>query len=539
MHCSLPTMRTTWRVHDGDEPHFHEWTEDDRKAVAEAIWKVENIELTTVGIDVGSSTSHLMFARVHLQRRTQELSSEFVVVSREILWRSPILFTPFLADFTIDAGRLRAFVDACYEQAGVAAADVDSGAVILTGEAIKRRNAEAIARIFAAQAGKFVCASAGHHMECVLAAHGGGATALSRHTHRTVLNVDIGGGTTKFALIRNGEIRATCAVAAGGRLVVQDERGVLTRVEEPARQAARALGIELRLGEPLAAAERDRLAEALAEVVISIIASASTGGAGGGPAGEADSRRAGAAAAPAQLARELLLTEPLAGGEPPHLITFTGGVSEYVYGRESRGFGDLALPLAQRILRAFADGTIGARLRDPGQGIRATVIGASQFTVQLSGATIHLSAQVELPVRNVPVIFPPLSLEGDFDAGTVAAAIRSALRRVDDGSDPALQRVALGIRWRGEPHYRRLRELAEGIALAMGPRAARPLILMIDRDIARLLGHILEHELQLAHGVMCIDGIQLREFDYVDIGAVIAPANVVPVVIKSLLFPVH
>src|SRR5512138_2375395 len=154
-------MRAAQRTHEGDEPHFHEWSEATRRALAEAIWKAENVELTTVGIDIGSSTSHLMFARVHLQRKTQLLSSEFVVVSRDILWRSPILLTPFLPDYTIDAARLRGFIDAAYEAAGLAADDVDSGAVILTGEAIKRRNAEAIAGIFAAQAGKFVCASAG------------------------------------------------------------------------------------------------------------------------------------------------------------------------------------------------------------------------------------------------------------------------------------------------------------------------------------------------------------------------------------------
>src|SRR5687767_1006874 len=205
------------RTHEGDEPHFHEWSGDERQAVAQSIWQAENVELTTVGIDIGSSTSHLMFSRVHLQRKTQLLSSEFVVVSREILWRSPILLTPFLPDFTIDAERLRRFIESAYEAAGVAPAAVDSGALILTGEAIKRRNAQAIAGIFASQAGKFVCASAGHHMECALAAHGSGAAAISRQTHHTVLNVDIGGGTTKFALIENGVVLSTCAIAVGAR----------------------------------------------------------------------------------------------------------------------------------------------------------------------------------------------------------------------------------------------------------------------------------------------------------------------------------
>jgi ethanolamine utilization protein EutA len=104
---------------------------------------------------------------------------------------------------------------------------VDSGAVILTGEALKRKNAPAIADLFAEQAGRFVCASAGHHMECQLAAHGSGAVKVSRSQQVTLLNVDIGGGTTKFALIRNGEILATAAIAVGGRLIVEDnEKGI-------------------------------------------------------------------------------------------------------------------------------------------------------------------------------------------------------------------------------------------------------------------------------------------------------------------------
>jgi ethanolamine utilization protein EutA len=507
-------MISALQTHEGDEPHFHEWPEEQRNAVAEVIWKAENVELTTVGIDIGSSTSHLMFARVHLQRKTQVLSSEFVVVSREILWRSPILLTPFLPDFTIDAEQLREFIDAAYDAAGVAPADVDSGAVILTGEAIKRKNAEAIARIFASQAGKFVCASAGHHMECALAAHGAGAAAISRHTHKTVLNVDIGGGTTKLAWIQNGEVRGTCAIAVGGRLIVQEADGKLVRVEGPARQAARTLGIDLRLGERLSPTAAARLADALAEVIVGLIQGPPESG----------------------LAKELLLTAPLEPGAPPHLVTFSGGVSEYIFGREARTFGDIAKPLAERIVRAFSDGRIGVPLMDPGQGIRATVIGASQFSVQLSGKTIYLSGNAQLPVRNVPVTFPALELDRPFHAGRVACAIQAAFERLDvDQSQP----IALGIRWHGEPHYQRLRELAAGIAQAVGSNAGFPLILMVDRDIGRLLGHILEHELRVSRGVISIDGIELREFDYVDIGEVIEPTNVVPVVIKSLLFPVH
>ena len=499
-------------AHEGDEPHFHEWSEEARNALAEVIWKAENIELTTVGIDIGSSTSHLMFARVHLQRKAQLLSSQFVVVRREILWRSPILLTPFLADFTIDAERLRVFIDDAYRSAGLAPVNIDSGAVILTGEAIKRRNAQAIAQIFAADAGKFVCASAGHHLECVLAAHGAGATAISRHTHKTVLNVDMGGGTTKFALIQNGEIRSTCAIAVGGRLIAQGDDGTLARIEDSARYVARALGIDLRLGQRIDDADLERLVGALSEVLVETMQQKAPGG----------------------LTKNLLLTAPLATDITPHVITFTGGVSEYIFGRESAVFGDIAKPLANRILQAFSSGRIGLPMMDPGQGIRATVIGASQFSVQVSGKTIHLSDNVDLPVRNVPVVFPSLALHRDFDADSVAAAIGAAMERADaDASQP----IAVGIRWHGDPYYFRLRELAEGIAQAIGFKTTLPLILMVDGDIGKLLGHILEHDLRVTREIISIDGIQLREFDYVDIGEAIHPTGVVPVIIKSLLFP--
>jgi ethanolamine utilization protein EutA len=429
-----------------------------RGELVEYIWKVENVELTTVGIDIGSSTSHLMFASVRLQRKTQALSSHFVVVERRVLWKSPILITPFLPDGLIDAAALGRFVAKCHEDAGLAPADVDTGAVILTGEAIKRANARAIAEVFAAQAGKFVTASAGHELECILAAHGSGAVAMSRERACTILNVDMGGGTTKLALVSRGEVLSTCAFEVGARFHAHD-------------------------------------VDALAEVAIAYIR-------GDTPTG---------------LARELLLTQPPARPVEPDLVTFSGGVAEYIYGREERDFGDVARPLAARIVAAFHDGRIATPLATPREGIRATVIGASQFTVQVSGKTIHVGAGISLPLRNVPVV----TLEG-LGAATI------------DRGEP----FAIAIRWHGDPEYSRLRALAERIVnlLAPCPLSLAPVVLVIDGDIGRTLGHILEDELKLARPLLSIDGIDLREFDYVDIGEMIRPADVVPVVIKSLIF---
>ena len=494
------------RLHEGDDDHVHEIALGRRGELVEYIWKVENVELTTVGIDIGSSTSHLMFSGVRLQRKTQALSSQFVVVERKVLWQSPIMLTPFLADGTIDANALGGFVAKSYRHAGIDADAIDTGAVILTGEAIKRRNARAIADLFAADAGRFVCASAGHHLECALAAHGSGAVALSRELDAPVLNVDIGGGTTKLALADAGRIVSTAAFAVGGRLIAFGADGAIARADEPARQVADYLDVDL-------PRNVDRVVHAMSNTIIDAIHGRTT-----------------------ELLARLLLTEPLAvGGSMPRYLTFSGGVSEYIYDREAAYFGDIAPLIARHIREALARGRIALALRTPQEGIRATVIGASQFTVQVSGKTIHIGDPAALPLRNVPVVAPALELEGDVVASDVASAIAAALMRAPVEENRA---VALALRWRGEPLYPRLRALAEGIALAFAveDRGAAPLVLMIDGDVGRTLGYILEQEIALARGVLSIDGIQLKEFDFVDIGEVIRPADVVPVVIKSLLF---
>jgi len=501
-------------AHEGDGDHVHEIGADARGRLVEQIWRIENVELTTVGIDIGSSTSHLMFAGVRLQRKTQALSSQFVVVERKVLWKSPILLTPFLPDGTIDAAALGDFVSGAYAKAGLARSAVDTGAVILTGEAIKRTNARAIADLFAGDAGRFVCASAGHHLECVLAAHGSGAVALSRDGAGPVLNVDIGGGTTKLALCEAGRVSATSAFAVGGRLVAVDEEGRVSRIDDSARLAAEAAGVVLRLGERPAAGALEAVVEALAACAIACIR------------GEK----------PSPLAQALLLTEPLPPGPSAARLVFSGGVAEYIYGREARDFGDIARALARRVREAVDDGRIAGTLHEPTERIRATVIGASQFSVQVSGKTIHVGEGASLPQRNVPVVAPVLSLGERIDAGAVAAAVQAALLRSPVEEDGAL---AVSLHWQGDPEYPRLRALAEGLALALVPRAtdAAAAIVVIDGDVARTLGYILEHELGLRRPVIVIDGIQLREFDFIDVGEVIRPADVVPVVIKSLLFP--
>jgi ethanolamine utilization protein EutA len=500
-------------LHELGFDHLHP-TDEEQKQLSDTIWSADNIELRTVGVDIGSSTSHLMFARVHLQRLAEALSSRFVVVAREILWRSPILLTPYLSGNTMDAEALADFISEAYREAGLTTDEIDSGAVILTGEALKRRNARAIANLFADQSGKFVCASAGHHLEAVMAAHGSGAVEYSRRHHKTVLNVDIGGGTTKLALAHGGRLLGHAAVAVGGRLVAFDSSGALARIEGPARAIAEAAGVRLGLGETLADRDREKLVEAMVDVLISATRLHAWHG----------------------LGKTLALTEPLPEAVRVDAVAFSGGVAEYIFGREREDLCDLGRDLAAKLVEALKDKRIPYPVYDPGHGIRATVIGASQFSVQVSGNTILIAGAGSLPLRNVPVVHLATRLEGDVDPDVIARDISGALESFDivEGDAPA----ALAFRWQGDPSHARLFRLAQGIRRGF-PRTCAgesPLILVMDGDIGRTLGEILRRELDVAGDIISIDGVQLKEFDYVDIGEIIEPTHVVPLVIKSLLF---
>jgi ethanolamine utilization protein EutA len=499
-------------MHESDFSHEHIETAAERAAIARTIWDQDNVAFTTVGIDIGSSTSHLLFAKLALQRQSQGLSSRFVVIGREILWRSPILLTPFLPDGTIDAAELGEFIRRCYRDAGLTQSEIDSGAVILTGEAIQRKNARAIDELFAVDAGKFVCATAGHKLECRLAAHGSGAVALSKSRDTCLLHADLGGGTTKLALINRGAILGLAAFAVGGRLIATDASGAWSRIDQSARLVADDLQIKI---SPQALADeaiRRRIAQRLAEVAADMILDAPL-----------DS-----------LGQSLLLTERLSSGPLPSAITFSGGVAEYMFGHEQQEFGDIAKLLATDLARELSRRS-RLPLIDPGQRIRATVIGASQFTVQVSGKTIYLPDPYVLPVHNVPVLLVGLDPAGEIDPERLAAAVRAGLEEIDLDHTG---RIAIAFGWHSDPEHSRLKAAGEGLLRALTPLQARIklLLLMIDGDIGKTFGRILHRELNWPGKIVSIDGMELQELDFVDVGELIAPPGVVPVVIKSLLF---
>jgi len=478
----------------------------------EDIEGIETLTLTSVGIDIGSSTTHLVFSKLTLRREGGSFSARFRVADRAILYRSPIMLTPYLHGTRIDTDTVIEFVRQAYAEAGLTPENVDTGAVVITGEALKKENARPIAEFFAAESGKFICASAGHNMEAMLAAYGCGAVALSKSNSSTVLNIDIGGGTTKLSLIRDGVVLQTSAVSVGARLVAFDANGLVQRIEEPAATVARELGIHLALGEPLAETDQEAIAAKLTEVLFEVL--------GGG--------------AYSPLTESLLLTDRLVLApdlaEIDHVIC-SGGVSEYVYAHESRTFGDLGPRLGRMIRAGLVMADRPELLNEPAEGIRATVIGAGEYTVQASGTTTYVSDYTALPAFGLQVIRPVLEA-----AETVQEAMQGALAKVDLSS--MIPGLAVALSLEGQQSYQSLRRIAEGIAaIAELADDGFPLYLVLNQDVARSLGGILHEELELPRHVVVLDGIDVGDLEYVDVGRPLGATQVMPVTVKSLLFP--
>lgn len=470
----------------------------------------DQICVLSVGVDIGSSTSHLVFSRIVLER----LDSRYVVTERESFYQSDILLTPYTGGEEIDADALGAFIARQYADAKVDPDEIDSGALILTGVAVRRANARRIGELFARQAGKMVAVSAGDSLETVMAAYGSGAAARSIRDAAVVMNVDVGGGTAKIAVCAEGRVAQVTALDVGARLVVLDPERRIVRLEEAGRRFGAALGLDLAPGRVLAPDAAQALAGRMADCLFEAMA-------GGAPA---------AAGVP------LLRLDPLAWPGRIDQVGFSGGVSEYIYGGDATRFGDLGPELAAAIRARRA--RWGVPLARPDARIRATVIGASQYTMQVSGSTIFVSPLETLPLRNVPVIAPDLRLDREaIDPDAVAAGIAAALKRLDlaDGERP----VAVSVPWRGSATFRRLDDACRGIVQGLKPVLARghPLVLVGDGDVGGLLGIHLREEMRLDGPIVSIDGLELKEFDHIDIGAMLEASGAVPVVIKSLIFP--
>ena len=502
-------------THDEDADHDHDAPVSDGPLEDNPIWIQDHVSLVSVGIDIGSSGTQVIFSRINLRRPGEDLSSRYVVVSRETLFQSPVALTPYQSEERIDDAALGRIIDDAYAAARLHPDDIDAGVVILTGEALRRQNAQAIADVLAQHGGEFVCASAGHHMEAMLAAYGSGAARVSHDQGKRILNVDIGGGTTKLAIVEHGQIVSTAALHIGGRLQVVDASDRIVRLDPAGSYLAGEAGYAWRLGDLADPADMERVAGWMADALVTAICKRSL----------------------PHAIEHLYLTEPLADLGSIDGVMFSGGVGEYLYRRESRDFGDMGRLMGLALRRRIDSGAFSWPMLPAGECIRATAIGASEYSVQLSGNTIYISSPGELlPRKNLQVLQPPFVCAEEIAPAELGRSIHGHFARFDLVEGEA--DVALAFRWRGVPSYERIAGFARGVIQGL-PRtiaAKKPLFLVFDGDIAQTLGAILREEMDLASELLVIDGVVLWDLDYIDLGRIRMPSQTVPVTVKSLVF---
>ena len=500
-------------MHDGDDhedPMAFELLDSEE---AEDIEGIEKFTLYSVGIDIGSSTTHTIFSRLILRREGAGLSAKFVVTNRDVLYRSPIMLTPYSSGAAIDTESVREFIDKSYEEAGFTPDDVDTGAVVITGEALKKENAQPILEYFSEESGRFICASAGPMHEALLAAYGSGAVAISKNHSNSVLDVDMGGGTTKISLIRGGEIAQMVVVEVGARLIAHDDDMTITRVEQPARTIMKTLGHEIEVGGKLTEEQRDQFVEKMTDILFDVISG-----------GDVE-----------PLTESLLLTSGLdvtSLHEVDHVV-YSGGVSEYVYDRTTDSYGDVGPWFGKRVRERSMGSFRPGVLITPAEGIRATVIGAGEYTLQASGSTSYISTHDVLPVRGVQVARAFINKEQT--AEEMEAALTAAVGKYDLDKLPSHMVLAMSIA--GQPDYWYIRRLAESVVKSVADEpAGAPVFLVVDVDVAKSLGGIIKEEIGLDRAVIAIDGIEVGDLDYVDVGKPMGASEVIPVTVKSLVF---
>jgi ethanolamine utilization protein EutA len=506
-------------VHEDGEDADHDHDHDDFSSLGpledNPIWQQDHVSLVSVGIDIGSSGTQVIFSRIKLRRMGEDLSSRYFVVARETLYQSPVALTPYQDNARIDEAALGAIIDQAYDDAGLHPDKIDTGAVILTGEALRRENAQAISDVLADQGGEFVCATAGHHMESMLAAYGSGAARASHALGKRLLNIDIGGGTTKLAVVEGGKVVGTAAIHIGGRLLVVDDEGTIRRLDPAGQYHAAEAGFAWEIGSHASSAQMEQVAEWMADALVAAISRT-------GVTPQVDA---------------LYLTDPLSALGEIEGMMFSGGVAEYVYEREDRHFGDMGKLLGAALRRRIEAGKFGWPLLPAGECIRATALGASEYSVQLSGNTTYISSPGKLlPRRNLQVLQPTFECRAEIDSAALADAIRSHFKAFDLVEGEA--EVALAFRWSGPPSYARIAAFAAGIVAAMPVtlEQRKPLYLILDGDLAHTLGRLMHEEMGLDSEILVIDGIVLWDFDYIDLGRIRLPSQTVPVTVKSLVF---
>lgn len=492
-----------------DPDHTHEGEDEGH---AHRHYQLEGAtRLRSIGIDIGSATSQFAISDLYVGKRDPRLAVKPEVLERQLLHQSPILMTPYREDGrAIDAERLVQFITSGAASAGFDLSSIDTGALICTGEAARKDNAAALSEQLSRLSGRFVCAAAGHHLEAVLGAHGSGAVEASLDRHEPLIAIDVGGGTVKRSLIQDGQIAHVSALNIGTRLIAFDEYGSVTRAEAAGKRIAEEVGLRVEVGTRLNDLALDRIAARMAESLLQFL--------GLEPLDD--------------LGQALFLTESL----PPPLpeafsVLVSGGFSEYFCGRQTQEMGDLGKRWSAAF-RALLLERIGAeRIVESRGGIRSTVIGAGQFSLQVSGDTLWLDERMRLPLHGLRILPVPVDWS-NLSPQAVGPLVEQALARRESVAQCALAFGAAPCYG-----YGMARELAASLAEALASSVASEggLVLLFKQNIARTVGQVLRERLPDLP-ILCVDELDLGDLQFLDIGERPPGEGFVPVVVKSLVF---
>ena len=484
--------------------------------------------LLSVGIDVGTTTTQIVFSRLNLTDVARPGQIPRInITGREVIYQSPIVFTPLKDYETVDANKLNEIVRREYTAAGVDPKQVETGAVIITGETAKKKNADEILRALSGLAGEFVVSVAGPNVESLIAGRGAGAAKYSQEHYTSVTNIDIGGGSANSVIFRSGNIVGAAAMNFGGRILeVEHGSGKIRHIADPAKNILIDLGINLEVGMSPALDDLRRFTNRMADLTVELVEGTSS-----------------------PLAQKIYLTPPTPVSGKGTTLMFSGGIGHYYYKplkidtvADATLHDDIG-PLLAESLRQHAV-LNSYEVVPPSETLRATVLGASTQTVTLSGSTIWAEREI-LPMKNVPVIRPVLGFDTSekntrstqparLEPASVSTAIADATRRwdVNIATDP----FAVALELNTALDYTSLSQLANGLReFASAMPKERPLVVIIERDYAQALGQTVKG-LAPERSLLVIDQVGLTEGDYIDVGTPLMDGRVVPLSVKTLIF---
>ena len=472
-------------------------------------------DLLSVGVDVGTTTTQIVFSRLNLQDVSRAGQIPRInITDRKVVYQSPIVFTPLVDSETIDADRLNEIVRREYSNAGVDPGQVETGAVIITGETAKKKNADEILRALSGLAGEFVVSVAGPNVESLIAGKGAGAAEYSQKNYATVTNLDIGGGSANSATFRSGNLIGAAAMNYGGRILeIENSTGRIRHIAEPANYILDDIGLKLEIGETPSLEDLRRFTDRMADMTVELIEGTSS-----------------------PLAQKIYLTPPVGESGKGSVLMISGGIGHYYYNpiplnsvSDVTRHDDVGPLLAESLRKHAVLNTY--TIVQPAETVRATVLGASTQAVTLSGSTIWAEREI-LPLKNVPVTRP--RLPASLEPASVSRSIAEAVTRwdVDLATDP----FAVALELDRSLDYDSLTQLAAGLKdFADMMPADRPLIAIIERDYAQALGQTLKG-LAPSRALLVIDQVGLSEGDYIDIGTPLMDGRVVPLSVKTLIF---